>query len=509
MLTKDDRREIESRGITEQDIEQQIIRFREGFPYLQLIRPATPGDGILMPGEDTLDDYVRLYGSLTGNEKIFKFVPSSGAATRMFKELSAALEKEDDEFVKNDAVRKFISGLPGFAFYKDLNIYLEKTGHGIDFLVRSGDYKRIISGLLESKGMNYAGMPKGLLAFHKYGEVTRTPIEEHLVEGVMYCAAGLDMVNIHFTVSPEHLESFNNLLNKLKKSLEDRYGVRFNVEFSVQDPSTDTIAVDQNDKPFRDSNGKLVFRPGGHGALLNNLDSLEADIIFIKNIDNVVPDYLKSETVRYKKALGGMLLSFRERIFYYLNFMENITDPEEGILEEIRIFLEKELCVTSPWGYADWNRQDKRAYLQSKLNRPLCLCGMVKNEGEPGGGPFWVKNRDGSAQLQIVESSQIDLSSSVMKRIFNASTHFNPVDLVCSLKDYKGNKFDLYKFRDPETGFISHKSLGGRELKALELPGLWNGAMADWNTVFVEVPVSTFNPVKTIFDLLRPQHSPE
>jgi hypothetical protein len=507
MLTKNDYRNLKQKGISVEDIEEQIKCFKEGFPFLPIARPAVSGDGILKPHEETLDDFIQLYDSKSVNEKVMKFVPASGAATRMFKDLYAFAEQDGDEINPEEGAGVFISRLKDFAFYDELKSCFSENGTDIESLVASGEHKKIIRMFLDNEGLGYANLPKGLLAFHRYGENSRTAFEEHLTEGAFYCRGGKDTVRIHLTVSPEHQEKFEKLYHEVKKEIEKKYNLKFMVDFSCQKPSTDTIAVDPDNNPFRDMKGRLVFRPGGHGALLENLASLDADLIFIKNIDNVVPDHLKKDTIRYKKALGGMLFSFRERIFDYLNTLVNNKDNHGGLLEEIRIFLEEELSTVSPWGIDQWSSTRLRSYLISKLDRPLRICGMVRNEGEPGGGPFWVKNSDESVSLQIVESSQINLSNPLMNKLFKASTHFNPVDLVCSVRNYKGEKFDLHRFRDPKTGFISHKSMEGRDLKALELPGLWNGAMSDWNTVFVEVPLSTFNPVKTINDLLRPQHA--
>jgi len=507
MFTKKDYQELEKRGIPFEEIEEQLNRFREGFPYLPVTRPATAGDGILRPREDTLDDFIQLYDTKSVDEKVLKFVPASGAATRMFRDLYAFAEQEGDEVDPDGGAAAFFKGIKNLAFYGELRDHFAKEGLNIESLISSGDYKEIIRMLLDKEGLGYEGIPKGLISFHKYGDTSRTAFEEHLAEGAATCRGGDDTVRIHLTVSPEHQGAFESLLGKIKDEYEKRYGVKLFLDFSCQKPSTDTIAVDPKNNPFRDNDGKLVFRPGGHGALLDNLSALDADVIFIKNIDNVVPDRLRNDTIRYKKALGGMLFSFRERIFDYLKNLIDNDHHQEGFLEEIRIFLEEELCAVSPWGMDQWSREQVRNYLISKLNRPLRVCGMVRNQGEPGGGPFWVRNTDNSMSLQIVESSQINLSNPLMKKLFNASTHFNPVDLVCSVRDHTGARYDLRKYIDPQTGFISSKSLGGKELKALELPGLWNGAMSDWNTVFVEVPLSTFNPVKTINDLLRQQHS--
>jgi hypothetical protein len=508
MFTREDHMDLQARGISEADIDRQLKRFREGFPFLAIARPTTIGDGILRPGDDTLQDFIDLFESNSAREVVLKFVPASGAATRMFKELYAVLEN-DGSNTGNNALEKFMTNLSAFAFYDKLKSCLENKGLDPQALIKSGNYLPVIRFLLGKEGLNYGFLPKGLLAFHKYSNSSRTAFEEHLVEGALYSKGSNNIVRLHLTVSPEHTESFKKSFAEAEPGYENKFGYKFKVDFSTQKPSTDTLAVDPDNKPFRDANGRLVFRPGGHGALLENLSELDADIIFVKNIDNVVQDHLKEETVRYKKALGGMLLSFRERIYYYMNILASDTGNHEGLIDEIMAFLTEELCMVCPWGNDQWSMEKKIRYLITKLDRPLRICGMVRNEGEPGGGPFWVKNHDGSVSLQIVESSQVNLSNPLMKKLFNASTHFNPVDLVCSVKDYKGNKYDLHRFLDPDTGFISHKSDKGRELKALELPGLWNGAMADWNTVFVEVPLSTFNPVKTVNDLLRPEHLPE
>ncbi len=509
MYTKSDLADFEERTIALDDIENQLSFFRDGFPYLPVKRPATDGDGILLPGEQTIEDFMELYDNKRAGEQVLKFVPASGAATRMFKDLYAFAESDAPGNEPGVAVKEFINKLKNFAFFDELQEYIKSRESDPGSLIERGDYKGIVGFLLDDDGLGYANMPKGLLTFHKYGNATRTAFEEHLVEGALYCKGKNGKVNMHLTVSPEHLEGFKELLNKVQKTFEKKYGVKYSVGFSTQKPSTDTIAVDKDNNPFRDRNGRLVFRPGGHGALLENLQSVDADIIFIKNIDNVVPDHLKNDTVKYKKALGGMLISFRERIFDYLDILYENEKTNRGLMEEAMLFLDDELSVNAPWGSDEWSDDQMRSYIISKLDRPIRICGMVRNQGEPGGGPFWVKNNDESMSLQIVEGSQINLSNPLVKKLFDASTHFNPVDIVCSIKNYKGEKFDLKNFRDSNTGFISKKSLEGRELKALELPGLWNGSMSDWNTVFVEVPLTTFNPVKTVNDLLRPGHSEE
>jgi hypothetical protein len=395
-----------------------------------------------------------------------------------------------DEFLKT-----FFSNIEKFAFFHSL----------AEITPDRSDKIALVKNLLSSEGLGYGFKPKGQLAFHKYGDTFRTPFEEHMVEAASYCTSSNGIAQVHFTVSPEHQQGFDDLLKKMKYEYQKRYGVQIDVTFSHQHKSTETIAVNAYNEPVRNNEGELIFRPGGHGALIENLNELDADIIFIKNIDNVVPDHLKAETKRYKKVLAGLLVSQRNKIFTYIEKLDKLNASDNGdLLKSIETFLRKELFIQFANNFS--SNEEKVAFFRKKLNRPLRVCGMVKNEGEPGGGPFMVINLDGTVSLQIVEMSQIDLNDEKQLELVNRSTHFNPVDLVCCIKDYKGKKFDLLKFRDPETGFISSKSQQGQELKALELPGLWNGAMADWNTIFVEVPAITFNPVKTVNDLLRPEH---
>ena len=380
---------------------------------------------------------------------------------------------------------------------------MDNTGKTIDALLEERQYKAIVSNLLEAAGLNYGALPKGLLKFHRYADGVRTPLEEHLVEGALYAAGKSGEANVHFTVSTEHRQLFQQLVDAKVAEYEAKYGIRYHVSFSEQKPSTDTVAADMENKPFRDK-GKLLFRPGGHGALIENLNDLDADVVFIKNIDNVVPDRLKGDTVTYKKLLAGVLVTLQAKAFDYLRLLDGGHYSHDQ-LEEIIRFVQRDLRCRR----ADLKQledADLVIYLRKKLNRPMRVCGMVKNVGEPGGGPFLAYNPDGTVSLQILESSQIDMKDPEKKAMFEQGTHFNPVDLVCAVRDYKGNKFNLLNYVDKATGFISYKSKGGKELKALELPGLWNGAMSDWNTVFVEVPLSTFNPVKTVNDLLREQH---
>jgi hypothetical protein len=374
-------------------------------------------------------------------------------------------------------------------------------------LICKREYKRILDYALTSKGLDLARTPKGLIKFHAYPETSRTAFEEQLVEATGYTTDNNKLARVHFTVSPEHEASIKEHLRRIRDYYE-KSGVKFEITFSAQKPSTDTIGAELDNRPFRGKDGRLVFRPGGHGALLENLNALRGDLVFIKNIDNVVPDRLKQETYIYKKALGGYLIGLQKEIFGYIEkFLTG--DPEDRYIKETFDFIREKLNIISPEGVEQGSKEDKIDFLASRLNRPLRVCGMVKNEGEPGGGPFWVEHTDKSRSVQIVESSQVDMGSAEKRRIWESSTHFNPVDLVCGVRDHMGKPFDLTKFVDPSTGFISIKSKEGRELKALELPGLWNGSMAYWNTVFVEVPINTFNPVKTVLDLLRKEHQPE
>ncbi|HOO83465.1 MAG TPA: DUF4301 family protein [Prolixibacteraceae bacterium] len=491
MFTDNDLKQISSQGLTSEELEQQIACFTNGFPPMHLLMAATAQNGIKIMSEDEEQRNVSIFeNSLSSGLNTIKFVPASGAASRMFKDLYSYLETGE----KTAFIDTFINNIEKFAFYKKLKSTCTETSP-----------KEIIQAMLSPEGLDYGNKPKGLLAFHNYKPNTRTPFEEHLVETASYCTGSDGIAKVHFTVSPEHIDGFNKLLNKVKTDYQKRFGVKFDVSFSFQHPDTDTLAVDKNNQPFRDENGQLIFRPGGHGALLRNLSELDADVVFIKNIDNVVPDRLKHQTKRYKKALAGMLVSLRNKAFTYLEKLEKTeTSIDDELLKSIENFVRKELCIQFEENFID--KGSKINFLKAKLDRPIRVCGMVKNEGEPGGGPFWAKNPDGSASLQIVEKAQIDLNNPEQAQLFAQSTHFNPVDLICSIKNHKGEKYDLTKYTDPQTGFISIKSKDGAELKALELPGLWNGAMSNWNTVFVEVPAETFNPVKTINDLLRPEH---
>ena len=503
-FTQEDRDLLMQKGISESQIEEQLSCFKTGFPFLKLKSPASIGNGILSLNEKESEHYLEIWEKyLLGNPVIVKFVPASGAASRMFKNLFEFLDA-DYVVPTTDFEKKFFNNITHFAFYNDLNaICIKNEGQDIPTLIAEQKYKLIIANLLLEKGLNYGALPKGMLKFHNYGDINRIAMEEHLAEGALYARNAAGNVNVHFTVSKEHLPYFKQLVSEKQSDYEKKFNVKYSVSFSEQKPSTDTIAADMQNEPFRD-NGKLVFRPGGHGALIENLNDIDADVIFIKNIDNVVPDKIKDSTVLFKKIIGGVLISLQQQIDKYVELLESGKYTMDNV-REIITFVQQKLFIRNPETKI-FEDSDLVVYLLKKLRRPIRVCGMVKNVGEPGGGPFLAYNRDGSYSLQILESSQIDLKNPESKAMFEASTHFNPVDLVCAVKNRKGEKYNLPDFVDKNTGFISLKSKNGKELKALELPGLWNGAMSDWNTVFVEVPISTFNPVKTVNDLLREQH---
>lgn len=498
--------QLTAKGITEQQIEEQLNSFSTGFPFLEITASASIDKGIhVIPKEDQESLMNEWDKFLETEKRVVKFVPASGAASRMFKNLyeflSASYEEPTTLFE-----RQFFEGLERFAFYEALNsCCVAKEGKPIPTLLREKGYKQIVKLLLGESGLNYGQLPKGVLLFHHSGKGVRTAFEEHLAEGALYAKNNQGKVNLHFTVSPEHRALFESLVTKKKEQLEKKYSVEYTISFSIQKECTDTIAVDMNNQPFFNNDGTLLFRPGGHGALIENLNDIEGDVIFIKNIDNVVPDSFKFSTVAYKKLLAGMLVRLQKKIFNYLELIESGKYSHDQI-EEMIHFLQDELYVRNP-EIKLLEDAELVLYLKRKFNRPIRICGMVRNSGEPGGGPFFAVNPDGTISLQILESSQIDLSDPAKKALFEKGTHFNPVDLVCGVKDYKGEKFNLLDYVDKNTGFISQKSKDGRALKALELPGLWNGAMSDWNTVFVEVPVETFNPVKTVNDLLKPEHA--
>ncbi len=501
MFTGDDLKQIQDRGSSAKVVEGQVERFRKGFPWMKIVSAATPSRGILVLSEEEAQKAVRYYEGAKMDGKC-KFVPASGAASRMFKDIFSGLGKlqTGEDPGPDSPLGKLSARIEEFAFY-------DKDLFGVP--ENSEEYrKKTAVALLEPSGLGYGSKPKGVLLFHSYADgEKRTAFAEHLVEGQDYMRNEDGTVNLVVTISPEHTQLFKDALEEVKDAYEKKYGVKYNITFTYQDKSTDTIAVDTQNRPFRNENDVLLFRPAGHGALIYNLNEVKEEVVSIKNIDNVSNERLLGTTALWKKVLLGKCLELRDTIFGYLRELDKCTDPcgEDcrRLCDKIEAFLDKILCIQLP---LTPNQKDRVELLRSKLDRPIRVCGMVRNQGEPGGGPFVIAGKDGSSNLQILESVQINMADERSKDILAGATHFNPVDLVCCLHDYKGRKFDLLKYVDEDAGFISSKSYQGRELKALELPGLWNGAMSDWNTLFVEVPLETFNPVKVVLDLLRPAH---
>lgn len=491
MFSENDLTQFQEKGITVFTAEQQLYFFRNGFPYPDIVSPATTERGISRFDNNQIEELIKEFDSYEG--EISKFVPASGAATRMFRSLYdmlIALENGESVSIRQEG-NLFFAKLDNFAFYEELS---RCNNFNIDSKI---DVLRL---LLFEDGLNYGSLPKGLIKFHNYPDESRTPFEEHLLEAGEYAKSRDGVVRMTVTVSPEHLEYFSKLYESIKEKFISQKGLYPDISFTLQKTSTDTIAVDENNEPFRKPDGSILFRPGGHGALIENLNEITSSIVFIKNIDNVAKESLLPETVKWKKVLGGALIQVQRKIFNYLKALDGEYNYE--LLLEISDFMDKVLCIKLP-SVPDEILKD---YIREKLNRPVRVCGMVKNTGEPGGGPFIVRDADGSTSLQILESAQLNTNDSSYKELLEKSTHFNPVDLACSFINYNGEKFDLHKYIDPETGFISDKSIEGHPLKAQELPGLWNGAMSQWSTVFAEVPAVTFNPVKTVFDLLRDEH---
>lgn len=504
MFSAKDIEQIKQHGLDIDLVNQQVDFFRNGFPPSQLSEPALIGSGVLNPNQKEIQQAEETYSNLE-DKTVVKFVPASGAATRMFKSLFAFQADYDGSDEAYERLTKkqepgslfeFFKRIQDFAFYEELSKnFAAQNGTTIEEAHLKRDYVAIVDSLLNEDGLNYGSLPKGLLTFHKEGANTKTPVEEHIIEGCQYAKQSDGGVAIHFTVSPEHIEPFKQHVEAVRSKYEKNYSCHLKISYSVQNTGTDTIAVSLDNEPFRLVDGSILFRPAGHGALLENLNGIDADIVFLKNIDNVVPDSLKDQTITYKKVIAGILLEKQEKIFDYLRQLANDSHNPEEVLT----FISAEL------GYRP-NRNVGKEDLISILNRPIRVCGMVKSEGDPGGGPFWVRGTEGEDSLQVVETAQIDLTNDGQKKVFNQATHFNPVDVVCGIKDFQGKKFDLMNFRDPNAGFSTEKSKDGKTLKAQELPGLWNGSMAYWNTIFVEVPVITFNPVKTVNDLLKPEH---
>ena len=502
MFRKEDIAQIEQRGSSVQTVEQQVERFKQGFPWMKIVAPATPERGIQVLDEAAVKAAADYYDGATIKGKC-KFVPASGAASRMFKDLFSGLDalKAGKELADDAPAAKFADKIQEFAFYTP-ELFGEQT-------CKCPEYRQsVLSKTLTDEGLGYGSKPKGVLKFHKYTDGgIRTAFAEHLVEAQNYMRNEDGTANLVVTISPEHQHLFEEAYADVKEAYEAKYGVKYNITFTFQDKATDTVAVDVDNNPFRTETDSLLFRPAGHGALIYNLNKIEEEVVSIKNIDNVANERLLPETATWKKVLLGKALELRDKIYGYLNALDACAEPCsaecKSLCDEIEAFLDGTLCVTLP---AAADCKTRVEALRAKLNRPIRVAGMVKNQGEPGGGPFIIAEKDGSTSLQVLESVQINMSDDHARNALASATHFNPVDIVCCLHDYKGQSFDLLKYVDEDAGFISSKSYQGRELKALELPGLWNGAMSNWNTLFVEVPLATFNPVKVVLDLLRPAH---
>ena len=503
-LTFKDLETLKQKGKTEIQLEEELKMLKEGFPFLKIEGPATPGHGIHVLDDKMESQAIDIWNQfLDSGAEVTKMVPASGAASRMFKDLFAFLNGKDEK-PSNDFIKKFFDEIEKFAFFYKLNeTCIRLYGKSIDSLVKEKRYKDVVKALIEKVGLNYGQLPKALLSFHKNLGSSRTSIEEHLSEGAQYAKGKNGKVNVHFTVSEEHVPLVKLKFEEVKGKMEHEYKVEYNLTTSVQKPSTDTIAANMDGSPYREKDS-LFFRPGGHGALIENLNDLNADVIFIKNIDNVVPDSKREDTIKYKKIIGGILVGVKQKADNYCKILSKGT-PENSVIEEMLDFMHKVLCISHD-GTDKMSPDDKAKFIFNKLNRPYRACGMVRNEGEPGGGPFLVYNPDGTVSPQILESTQIDPHNKEAQKMMKESTHFNPVDLVVSTKSWDGKKYNLPEYVDKATGFISIKSREGIDIKALELPGLWNGAMSDWNTILIEVPLSTFNPVKTVNDLLREAH---
>lgn len=513
LFTPRDLQQMAHMDLSPKEATRQVELFRNPPPYTHVLRPCRPGDGIRSLPESTHAALLELFDTAARRGRVGKFVPASGAATRMFQGLLSFLAGHTHRGPLPAEVRTFFDNLSRFPFYEDLVAALAGDGLDLADAVRQGEHRLVLGYLLEDFGLGYAQLPKGLLPFHRYPDGIRTAFEEHLVEAADVARDEDGLCLLHFTVSPHHEEGFEQLLARVRPQLEERYDCRFEVSFSFQRPATDTLAVDPKNHPFRLADGTLLFRPGGHGALIENLYDLGRDgwdIVLLKNIDNVVPDGRKPLVHHWKRLLGGCLLAVRERTFAHLDRLEALDGVKgkaaETVLREAGDFLETELSRPLPEGFHATSLKHRRSFLMDALDRPLRVCGVVRNQGEPGGGPFWVESPAGGISPQIVETSQIDPNAPEQQAALKASTHFNPVDIACGLRDRHGRPYDLNRTIDPATVFISEKSHDGRPLKALERPGLWNGAMAGWNTVFVEVPDATFAPVKTVLDLLRPEH---
>ncbi|WP_420603856.1 DUF4301 family protein [Flagellimonas sp.] len=507
-LTVNDQEQLQKKGISKEKVENQIETFKAGIPFVKLKSAAVVSDGIFRFSEEDQKELIQYFEDSRKTLELLKFVPASGAASRMFKAMFNFLDAYDFSKEKlstyidrtgDTAVKQFVDGMENFPFY---SIIMERISGKTSN--RDEEIYLFVKEMLVTEGLNYGFYPKGLLPFHNYSSGSATPFEEHLKEASLYAKTD-GTANLHFTISEQHNDMFKAEHDSVGPKTEKATDTQFDISYSNQKPSTDTIAVDMENKPFRNNDGSLLFRPAGHGSLIENLNDQDADVIFIKNIDNVVIDGNLNEVANSKKMLAGVLRKAQTKAFAYARLLEDGNASEEQVVE-IKHFLEEELNAKLSNGFDDLDLTKQIEVLKDKLNRPIRVCGMVKNEGEPGGGPFWIYNSKGDVSLQIIESAQIDMSNEEQAAILKNATHFNPVDLICGVRNFKGEKYNLLDFVDEKQGFITNKTKEGKELKALELPGLWNGAMAFWNTIFVEVPLVTFNPVKTVNDLLKPTH---
>lgn len=511
-FTQSDINQIEKKGLTVDRVLSQIELFKKGVPFVNLESAAIVGNGILSFNEAETIELINTFEAERDAISLVKFVPASGAATRMFKALFAFLKEYNpskesiNSYIninKAEELSVFFVGLEKLPFFEEVVTKIHKAHTNYNSLSYDEQRLLFVKTMLDEDLMNYSSFPKGLLPFHRYKEHFSTAFEEHLFEAAEYATSNSE-ARLHFTISEKHKDKFDEEFKYIEEDIEEKTQTKFDITFSYQKHATDTIAVTPENKPFRDENDALVFRPSGHGALIENLNEIDADITFIKNIDNVVFSKYKSDVAKYKKMIAGVILKIQEKAFAYEEALDYEISNEK--LSETTDFLKSKMNVVLDANFENLSLHEKKVYLKKKLNRPIRVCGMVKNEGEPGGGPFWVKDTSGNVSLQIVESAQIDKNSLAQNNILKNATHFNPVDLVCSVKNYKGEKFDLTKYIDYNTAFITMKTKTGKDLKALERPGLWNGSMAYWNTIFVEVPLITFNPVKTVNDLLKAPH---
>lgn len=513
MFTEKDIQQIENKGIKVEQVTAQVNRIKNGMSYSNLISAATIGKGIESYNKTETQHLIASFEAKQNSVDIIKFVPASGAATRMFKflfqflnqfnpseeSIETYIEKQSDSLIKT-----FVSNLEAFPFYAEVILKAKQINPNFDSLSKSDMCVAFVKTMLDVDALNYSFFPKGLLPFHQYKSGAITAFQEHLFESTLYASSN-QKANLHYTVSEKHHAYFSAELDKIKEALQAKTNTIFNVSFSYQKEATETLALTTDNTIFRNEDGSILFRPAGHGALLENLNDLTNDIIFIKNIDNIVVSDKNIEISEYKKLIAGVLLEVQEEAFKCLHQLDNNSVSEKELIA-ITSFITSKMNVVIDAEFEDFTTHEKVNYLKDKLNRPIRVCGMVKNEGEPGGGPFWVEDEDGNLSLQIVEFAQIDIDNKTQADIVKNATHFNPTDLVCGVKNYKGEKFDLLNYVDPEAAFITMKTQNGIDIQALELPGLWNGSMAYWNSIFVEVPVETFNPVKTVNDLLKPVH---